>query len=35
MHLGGYETYAALPGIVDGLTAAGFDLVNLDQLLGG
>lgn len=35
MHLGGYETYAALPGIVDGLGAAGFDLVNLDELLGG
>jgi len=35
MHLGGYETFKALPRIVDGLTAAGFDLVNLDQLLGG
>ncbi len=35
MHLGGYETYAALPRIVDGLTAAGLDLVNLDRLLGG
>ncbi len=35
MHLGGYETYAALPRMVGGLMAAGFDLVNLDQLLGG
>jgi peptidoglycan/xylan/chitin deacetylase (PgdA/CDA1 family) len=35
MHLGGYETYAALPRIVDGLRSRGFNLVNLDQLLGG
>ena len=35
MHLGGYETYKALPRIVDGLIDGGFDLVNLDQLLGG
>lgn len=35
MHLGGYETYAALPRIVDGLRARGFDLVSLDEMLGG
>jgi peptidoglycan/xylan/chitin deacetylase (PgdA/CDA1 family) len=35
MHLGGYETYEALPGIVSGLRDAGFDLVSLDELLGG
>jgi peptidoglycan/xylan/chitin deacetylase (PgdA/CDA1 family) len=35
MHLGGYETYSALPRIVGGLTAAGYDLVTLDELLGG
>ena len=34
-HLGGYETYTALPRVVDGLRAAGFDLVNLDEMLGG
>jgi peptidoglycan/xylan/chitin deacetylase (PgdA/CDA1 family) len=33
MHLGGYETYDALPRIVSGLGAAGFDLVTLDELL--
>jgi peptidoglycan-N-acetylglucosamine deacetylase len=33
MHLGGYETFAALPCVVDGLTNAGFDLVTLDELL--
>lgn len=33
MHLGGYETFDALPRIVDGLHAAGFDLVTLDELL--
>jgi peptidoglycan-N-acetylglucosamine deacetylase len=32
MHLGGYETYAALPRIVDGLRAAGYDLVTLDEM---
>lgn len=32
MHLGGYETFAALPGIVDGLHDRGFDLVTLDEL---
>jgi peptidoglycan/xylan/chitin deacetylase (PgdA/CDA1 family) len=35
MHLGGYETYAALPRVVGGLRAAGYDLVTLDELLGG
>jgi peptidoglycan/xylan/chitin deacetylase (PgdA/CDA1 family) len=35
MHLGGYETFDALPRIVDGLRDAGFDLVTLDELLGG
>ncbi len=33
MHLGGYETFEALPSIVEGLGAAGYDLVNLDELL--
>jgi peptidoglycan/xylan/chitin deacetylase (PgdA/CDA1 family) len=33
MHLGGYETFEALPRIVAGLRAAGFDLVTLDELL--
>src|SRR5918995_112758 len=33
MHLGGYETFEALPRIVDGLRGAGFDLVTLDELL--
>jgi peptidoglycan/xylan/chitin deacetylase (PgdA/CDA1 family) len=33
-HLGGFETYEALPRIVAGLTAAGFDLVTLDALMG-
>jgi len=33
MHLGGYETFEALPRIVDGLRAAGFALVTLDELL--
>jgi peptidoglycan/xylan/chitin deacetylase (PgdA/CDA1 family) len=35
MHLGGYETYDALPRIVLGLRDAGFDLVTLDELFGG
>jgi peptidoglycan/xylan/chitin deacetylase (PgdA/CDA1 family) len=35
MHLGGYETFEALPAMVAGLRAAGYDLVNLDELLGG
>jgi len=34
MHLGGYETLEALPRIVDGLRADGYDLVNLDELMG-
>jgi peptidoglycan/xylan/chitin deacetylase (PgdA/CDA1 family) len=33
MHLGGYETYAALPRIVAGLRDAGYTLVSLDELL--
>ena len=33
-HLGGYHTFAALPRVVAGLRAAGFELVNLDELLG-
>ena len=35
MHLGGYETFEALPRIVQGLEAAGYDLVSLNQMLGG
>ncbi len=35
MHLGGYQTYEALPRIVAGLHEAGFDLVSLDGMLGG
>lgn len=31
-HLGGYETFDALPRVVDGLRAAGFDLVTLDEM---
>jgi peptidoglycan-N-acetylglucosamine deacetylase len=34
MHLGGYETFKALPRVVNGLRGAGYDLVNLDELLG-
>jgi peptidoglycan/xylan/chitin deacetylase (PgdA/CDA1 family) len=34
MHLGGYETFEALPRIVTGLGDAGYELVNLDELLG-
>ena len=34
MHLGGYETFEALPRVVAGLETAGYDLVTLDQLLG-
>jgi peptidoglycan/xylan/chitin deacetylase (PgdA/CDA1 family) len=33
MHLGGYETLGALPRIVDGLRADGYDLVSLDELM--
>lgn len=31
MHLGGYETFDALPRIVAGLQAAGYNLVMLDE----
>ena len=34
MHLGGYETFEALPRIVDGLEAGGYDLVTLDEMVG-
>ncbi len=34
MHLGGYETLAALPRIVDGLRARGLEPVTLSRLLG-
>lgn len=33
MHLGGYETYRALPDVVAGLRVRGFDLVALDELV--
>lgn len=33
MHLGGYNTYAALPGIVEGLRARGFDLSTVGEVL--
>jgi peptidoglycan/xylan/chitin deacetylase (PgdA/CDA1 family) len=33
MHLGGYETFEALPRIVSGLRDAGFHLVTLNELL--
>ena len=32
MHLGGYETLEALPRVVEGLRAAGYDLVTLDEM---
>jgi hypothetical protein len=35
MHLGGYETLEALPGIVSGLRARGLELVTLGEMLGG
>ncbi len=35
MHLGGYETFKALPRVVAGLADAGLDLVTLDEMLGG
>jgi peptidoglycan-N-acetylglucosamine deacetylase len=35
MHLGGYETFEALPRIVGGLRAAGHELVTLDEMVGG
>ena len=34
MHLGGYHTLEALPRIVQGLRAGGFDLVTLDAMMG-
>jgi peptidoglycan/xylan/chitin deacetylase (PgdA/CDA1 family) len=33
MHLGGYETYEALPRVVEGLRDSGFVLVTLDELV--
>jgi peptidoglycan/xylan/chitin deacetylase (PgdA/CDA1 family) len=33
MHLGGYETFEALPRVVAGLSDAGYRLVNLDELV--
>jgi peptidoglycan/xylan/chitin deacetylase (PgdA/CDA1 family) len=33
MHLGGYETFAALPRVVSGLLDRGFELVTLDGML--
>lgn len=33
MHLGGYNTYAALPGIVQGLRDRGFDLSTVGEVL--
>jgi len=35
MHLGGYETFEALPDIVDGLHERGYRLLTLDELLRG
>jgi peptidoglycan/xylan/chitin deacetylase (PgdA/CDA1 family) len=35
MHLGGYNTFEALPGIVDGLTDRGLRAVTLDEMFGG
>jgi peptidoglycan/xylan/chitin deacetylase (PgdA/CDA1 family) len=34
MHLGGYETLKALPGIVNGLRTSGYELVTLGQMFG-
>lgn len=34
MHLGGYETFKALPAVVEGLRRAGYDMVTLDEMLG-
>ena len=33
MHLGGYETFEALPRVVAGLRDAGYALVSLDELI--
>ena len=35
IHLGGFETFEALPRIVAGLESAGYALVTLDEMLGG
>jgi peptidoglycan/xylan/chitin deacetylase (PgdA/CDA1 family) len=35
MHLGGYETYKALPAVVAGLRDRGYDLVTLDAMFAG
>jgi alpha-beta hydrolase superfamily lysophospholipase len=32
MHLGGYETFEALPQLAAGLRAAGYALVSLDEM---
>jgi peptidoglycan/xylan/chitin deacetylase (PgdA/CDA1 family) len=34
MHLGGYETFEALPRIIAGLRADGFEPITLDELMG-
>jgi peptidoglycan/xylan/chitin deacetylase (PgdA/CDA1 family) len=34
LQLGGARTLEALPGIIDGLAAAGLRIVSLDELLG-
>jgi peptidoglycan/xylan/chitin deacetylase (PgdA/CDA1 family) len=34
MHLGGYETFEALPRIVGGLMDAGYELVTLEEMFG-
>ena len=35
MHLGGYETFDALPRVVEGLRLVGYGFVTLDELIGG
>jgi peptidoglycan/xylan/chitin deacetylase (PgdA/CDA1 family) len=34
MHLGGYNTLAALPAIIDGLRSRGFVFVTLSEMFG-
>ncbi len=34
MHLGGFETFEALPRVASGLTDAGYELVTLDEISG-